>query len=90
MPFPVKELPKLLDVVSMTQKQYESFFGGTPMTRPGRQGLRRNAFIAMAVGNDPELPKAIEAIEKDGGFPLEETLAQWKGFSSSKETIMLP
>lgn len=85
----VKEIPELWEVVAMDQKQYETWFGGTPMTRPGRQGLRRNAFIAMAVTKDPRLPEAIEALRRDGGHPLEETLEQWKGFSSSAAEFML-
>lgn len=89
----VNTIPKLHDIVSMDQKQYEAWFGGTPMTRPGRQGLRRNAFIAMVVTKDPLLPSAIEALHRDGGAPLDETLRQWesewKGFSSSPLEFML-
>jgi epoxyqueuosine reductase len=31
----------------MDQKQYEAWFGGTSMTRAKRQGLQRNALIAL-------------------------------------------
>ena len=49
----------LVDVATMNQLRYEQLFGGTPMTRAGRHGLRRNALIALFVRKDPRLKTAI-------------------------------
>ena len=78
--FLVREIPSLLDVVKMDQAGYEKWFGGTPMTRAGRQGLRRNALIAMVATGDAKLNEAIDAVKLSGGSPLEETLAQIPSF----------
>jgi len=73
---PTKRIPKLPDVVRMTQSDYERYFGGTPMTRAKKSGLRRNALIAMVAGRHPELEAAIESIKEDLEYPLQETLSQ--------------
>ena len=39
----------LKDIAMMGQKNYERWFGGTPMTRSKKDGLRRNAVIALYV-----------------------------------------
>ncbi|NRA64389.1 MAG: tRNA epoxyqueuosine(34) reductase QueG [Pseudobacteriovorax sp.] len=46
---------KLSQIATMSQTDYENWFGGTPMTRAKRRGLQRNAIIAMTVNKDPEL-----------------------------------
>jgi epoxyqueuosine reductase len=66
----------LFIVATMDQQVYERMFGGTPMTRAKRSGLRRNALIAMAVTGHPQLAEALEHVAVDGGYPLEETAAQ--------------
>ena len=71
-----KQMPSLYEVATMSQANYEAFFGGTPMTRAKRNGLRRNALIAMCVTQDPKLEEALERVGQDGGFPLEETVEQ--------------
>jgi epoxyqueuosine reductase QueG len=43
----------------MDQSTYEQFFGGTPMTRAKREGLQRNALIAMAVTSDSHLANVL-------------------------------
>lgn len=58
------EVDDLFAVATMDQKFYEDTFGGTPMTRAKRHGLIRNALIAMAVKNHPELDKAIDYLRK--------------------------
>jgi epoxyqueuosine reductase len=75
-PIVPKQLPSLFEVAMMDQKNYEIYFGGTPMTRAKRNGLRRNALIALYVTGDPRLEEALLQVEKDGGYPLEETVAQ--------------
>jgi len=68
--------PDLFTTATMDQKQYEASFGGTPLTRAKRQGLRRNALVAMAVTGHPRLTEALAHVELDGGAPLEETREQ--------------
>jgi epoxyqueuosine reductase len=55
----------LIDVVGMTQGDYERMFGGTPMTRAKRDGLRRNAIIALAVRGDSRLKPLLENLHTD-------------------------
>lgn len=48
---PLRELPAAPEVVAMSQSQYESWFGGIAMTRAKKDGLRRNALLAMAAAS---------------------------------------
>lgn len=54
----------LFDVAVMDQSQYESMFGGTPMTRAKKNGLKRNALIALWASKDSRLNQAVERIEQ--------------------------
>jgi epoxyqueuosine reductase len=67
---------KLEDVVVMDQNYYEHTFGGTPMTRAKRSGLRRNALIAGIVTNNPNVLSLIPTLEKDEDVVIQKTLAQ--------------
>lgn len=66
----------LFTVATMDEGFYQRNFGGTPLTRAKRSGLRRNALIAMAVTSDPRLEEALQRVDVDGGSPLVETVAQ--------------
>ncbi len=70
----IKEIPSLFEVATMTETQYQKFFGGTPLTRAKRNGLRRNALIAMKVTRDPRLSEALILADKDAESPIRETL----------------
>lgn len=72
----VRRFPPLFEVATMNQINYEKWFGGTPLTRAKRNGLRRNALIAMTVSHDPRLEEAIELAQNDSGSPISETLLQ--------------
>jgi epoxyqueuosine reductase len=61
----LKELPALQAIAEMDQKRYEAVFGGTPMTRAKREGLRRNALVAMRVTGDPALAATMAALSAD-------------------------
>lgn len=52
----------LLSVATMTQAVYEQMFGGTPATRAKREGLIRNALIAMHVRGDNRLQHAFDIL----------------------------
>lgn len=68
--------PSLYEIVKMTQSEYEYFFGGTPMTRAKRVGLRRNALIAMVVCGDKRLDLVIKDILLEKDPILEGTINQ--------------
>lgn len=77
----------LYDVATMSQARYEDLFGGTPLTRAKRAGLRRNALIAMAVAKDLRLQEALDFITSDDPAVLHETAAQvalWKTQDDAK------
>jgi epoxyqueuosine reductase len=63
----------------MNQVTYERLFSGTPVTRAKREGLIRNALIAMTVTKDPDLQAAIEVLtaRQEGGV-IDATLEQIK------------
>lgn len=66
----------LFEMATMTQETYVSVFGGTPMTRAKKDGLRRNALIAMAVTRDDRLAEALEKARQDLDPVLRQTAAQ--------------
>lgn len=74
----------LFTVATMDEHAYRAMFGGTPMTRAKRTGLRRNALIAMAVTQHPRLNEAMAYAEQDGGSPLDETLLQLKEWQARR------
>lgn len=81
------EFPPLYEVATMDQAYYERVFGGTPMTRAKRSGLRRNALIAMVVSEDDRLKEALQCIQKEEDLLLKQTIEQiseYKSFACSK------
>lgn len=78
------------DVAVMSQARYEELFGGTPLTRAKRSGLRRNALIAMAVAKDERMDKALAAIEPEDSSVIHETAAQIKIFRSQGSPLRQP
>ncbi len=72
----IHEFPPLAEVALMDQAYYEMKFGGTPMTRAKRVGLRRNALIAMVVREDVELDRVLQKIREEGDEDLLRTLEQ--------------
>ena len=67
----------LFSVATMDQEFYEKTFGGTPMVRAKKEGLQRNALIAMAVTENPQLQKALALLKEQSlKLVLEETIWQ--------------
>jgi len=66
---PMKSRPDvardLKEIALMGQNEYEKWFGGTAMTRAKRNGLRRNAIIAMAAIEDPRLDGIMDILLAD-------------------------
>ena len=72
---PVERL-SLQEVATMDQDLYEQTFGGTAMTRAKRNGLRRNAMIAMFVTSSPGLDSVLEKALQDEDPVIQETARQ--------------
>jgi epoxyqueuosine reductase len=70
-----REMPALDRIALMSQKEYETWFGGTAMTRARREGLRRNALIALHVTNHDSLSQVLEALQTEIDPVLRETAA---------------
>ena len=77
---PIRKYPSLFEIATMDQRKYEIAFGGTAMTRAKRNGLRRNALIAMTVTGDSRLGEAMARARVDGGYPIDETLVQIENY----------
>lgn len=69
-------LPPLDLIATMDQEEYVQWFGGTPMTRAKRDGLQRNALIAMTVRRDAKLPSVLEKLQNTNSELLKATIAQ--------------
>ena len=72
----LKSLPSLFEIATMDQKFYESTFGGTPLTRAKKSGLKRNALIALFVTNSPKLEEALKFNLSDKNPVVAGTIAQ--------------
>lgn len=82
---PLKSFPPLNEVATMSQAQYERFFGGTPMTRAKKNGLRRNALIAMAVTHDAHLPEVLRGLTSESDPVLVETITEVRDYLAHHE-----
>jgi epoxyqueuosine reductase len=78
-----RKLPSLFATATMSARDYEKWFGGTPLTRARRGGLRRNALIALAVTRDLRLNEALALAERDPEAPVGETIAQIRAYVSA-------
>lgn len=74
----VREMPSLDKVALMSQLEYETWFGGTSMTRARKEGLKRNALIALYASADPLLPTVLDLFQDDGDETLKATAAEIK------------
>jgi len=77
---PKLQFPSLYEVATMDEAHYQKYFSGTALTRAKRNGLRRNALIAMAVNRDPKLNQALKKTETDKESPIQETLEQIRNY----------
>ena len=73
-------LPPLNKIALMNQQEYEEWFGGTPMTRAKKDGLRRNALISMVVQGHEALEKTLAELEDDASPLIKATLDQVKSY----------
>jgi epoxyqueuosine reductase len=83
--WPARDYPSIDKVAAMNQSEYELYFGGTPLTRAKRSGLRRNALIAMAVTGNAGLEAGLKLAEQDSDGMLVATAAQIRGFRTTLE-----
>lgn len=76
-----RSYPELPAIALMSEPEYEKYFGGTPMTRAKRNGLRRNAIIAMTVTKHPKLKAVFEALIAETDPILLKTIQTAKSYS---------
>ncbi len=66
--FPARPLPPLSSLLEMTEADFKNYFKGTPLTRPKRRGLLRNAAVALGNRRDraavPALTRALADPER--------------------------
>ncbi len=75
-----RSYPDLPTVALMGEGEYEKYFGGTPLTRAKRTGLRRNALIAMTVMRHPELSRVLNAFSEESDPVLVATKRTAEGY----------
>lgn len=83
--FEQRSLPPLEEVAVMSQRQYEEWFGGTPLTRAKRAGLQRNALIALCVKGTEGLGEILKVAEAQGNAPVPQTVAQIRAYGRRRE-----
>ena len=72
----VNAYPGLFETATMTHREYALWFAGTPLTRAKKEGLQRNALIAMAVSGNPRLGIALDKVRGSAQGYLRETCFQ--------------
>lgn len=70
---PRSTLPTLEQVAAMSEQDYIEWFAGTPMTRAGRAGLRRNALMSLYARNSPGWRRTAEHLQHDPSPVLQAT-----------------
>ncbi len=83
----VKDPPNLIEILFMDQKYYESKFGGTPLTRAKRSGLRRNALISLIVRNEFDWKDYVPRITQESDPLLLATLDQVTEWQEEKDKL---
>lgn len=61
-------------IATMNQSTYESIFGGTPVTRAKREGLIRNALIALHTNKDERLLSALAVHDTEDHPAIAQTI----------------
>jgi epoxyqueuosine reductase len=70
----------LFDVFRMDQTAYVRMFAGTALTRAKKDGLRRNALIAMVAVDHPDLKEALKLASQDQNIIIRKTAEQASAF----------
>ena len=81
----LKETPDLIAMIGMDQAFYERTFGGTPLTRAKRSGLRRNALIAATVNGDVRVSPLLKILENDDDPIIKLTASSAKRYLEQKK-----
>lgn len=85
LPFHEFGFSDIFEVAVMNQNQYETWFGGTPLTRAKIWGLKRNAFIHMVVCEHPRVREVKEHFENSGNEMLMQTATQSENYCALKK-----
>ena len=78
-------MPTLAEIATLSEQTYRRYFAGTALTRAKRQGLIRNALIAMHVSNDPQLSSCLETVQTRADLRAEPLLQKTCSMISSVE-----
>jgi epoxyqueuosine reductase len=70
--FPARPLPPLSSLLEMTESDFKAQFAGTPLTRPKRRGLLRNAAVALGNSRDPAAIPALTRALSDSDVLVRE------------------
>ena len=73
---PARPSPPLSSLLEMTEAEFKTRFAGTPLTRPKRRGLLRNAAVALGNRRDPAAIPALTRALSDPE-PLVSEHAAW-------------
>ncbi|MEK6529579.1 MAG: HEAT repeat domain-containing protein, partial [candidate division NC10 bacterium] len=73
---PAAEPVPLASLLEMTDQEFRARFSGTPLTRPKRRGLLRNAAVALGNRKDPAAVPALTRARSDPE-PLVREHAAW-------------
>ncbi len=72
---PTRTFPDLKTTALMNEADYQKFFGGTPLTRAKRNGLRRNAIIALRVSKHSGWEEVAAELANDPDPIIQSTLS---------------
>ena len=75
----------MIAMIGMDEAFYERTFGGTPLTRAKRSGLRRNALIAATVNDDMRVPPLLKILEHDDDPIIKLTASSAKRYLEQKK-----
>jgi epoxyqueuosine reductase len=70
--------PALEWLAALDEQEFRKAFRGSPIRRAKRQGLRRNAALAMGNSGDPKFAHVLEKMESDED-PVVSDAARWAG-----------
>ena len=74
-------------VAMMNEVDYQSWFGGTPMTRAKRQGLRRNALIALTMTDVERALPIVKQCLKDEDLVVRNTAQELLDWSLGRDDL---
>ena len=85
--FPARPLPSLSSLLEMTESEFKAQFAGTPLTRPKRRGLLRNAAVALGNRRDSAAVSSLSRALSDPESLVREHAAWGLSRIADRETV---